>query len=168
MSNVLLRTLTAKSCALANEMMSSLSSCFKMETAAFKEKHSIIVPKKKKKNTKTYTWIVANASGLPATIISTRIWLVQLVAVMLVPTHVQNGHAKRSLATVLRIRLFNVTQIRNQLFAWHRFAIVQLESLSDDTQLICQYIGVRSNAGHRANHVTIHLERLSLFAQRKR
>ena len=57
--------------------------------------------------------IVANTSRFPATVIARRITLVQLVAEMLVPAHVQNGHAERSFTTELSVGLLDVAQLSN-------------------------------------------------------
>lgn len=46
----------------------------------------------------TYRAIVADAGGLPASIVATGVGLVELVAVVLVPAHVENGYSKRAFA----------------------------------------------------------------------
>lgn len=142
MSSVLLSTFTAKSWAEPNLMSVSFSSCLRIETAACKSKsvsqsvsqiHSNGLYSKQRCVASTYARIVSNACGLPATVVAAWIGLVQLVAVVFVPAHVQNGHTEWPFATVLRVRLLDVAQIRHQLFAWHRFAIVQLIALSNHT-----------------------------------
>ena len=47
---------------------------------------------------RTHRTVVSNTCGLPATIVSTGVTLVQLEAVVFVPPHVEQGHAERTFA----------------------------------------------------------------------
>lgn len=74
---------------------------------------------------------------------------------MLVPAHVQDGHTEWTLATILSISLFYIAQGRHKLLNGNRFVVLQLISLSDDSQFICENIGIGCDAGNRAHHIFI-------------
>lgn len=58
-----------------------------------------------------YLVVIADASGLPAAVVAARIALIQLIAELFVPAHVENRHAKGTFATELRVGLFDVAQV---------------------------------------------------------
>ncbi len=53
---------------------------------------------------------------LPAAIVAAGVWLVELVAVVLVPTHVQDGHAEGPLAAGLGVRLTKFRSLTRHMF----------------------------------------------------
>lgn len=46
---------------------------------------------------RTYSAVVANTGGLPASVVAAGVALIQLKTVVFVPAHVEQGNAKRSL-----------------------------------------------------------------------
>ena len=55
--------------------------------------------------------VVSDARRLPATVVPAGIGLIQLIAVVFVPAHVEKRDTERTLAAELRVRLFNVAQV---------------------------------------------------------
>uniref|UniRef100_A0A6B0V6F0 Putative secreted protein n=1 Tax=Ixodes ricinus TaxID=34613 RepID=A0A6B0V6F0_IXORI len=101
--------------------------------------------------------VVPDARRLPAAVVAARVRLVQLVAVVLVPSHVQDGDAEGPFPAVLSVRLLEVAQPAHQALAGDRLAVLQQVPLGDLTQLVGQHVGVRGDASHAARHVVVQL-----------
>ena len=70
---------------------------------------------------------------------------------MLVPAHVEDGHAEGPLAAALGVALLDVTQPGHELLAGDALAIRVFVSLSDQPQLIGQQVSIGGQSSHAAN-----------------
>ena len=86
--------------------------------------------------------VVADASRLPAAIVARRIALIELEAELLIPAHVQDGDAERSLAAVLCVGLLDVAQAGHEILGGYGLLVLQVVALCDQTQLVDQNVGV--------------------------
>merc|ERR1719432_247458 len=104
--------------------------------------------------------VVPDTGGFPPSVVARGVGLVQLVAKVLVPAHVQDGHAKRPLSAGLGVRLLDVTEPRDQLFAGDGLSVLVLVTLAYQPELIGQEIGVAGDPSHTAHHVLVQLVNL--------
>lgn len=92
--------------------------------------------------------VVSDASSLPTTVISGRIALIQLIAELFVPSHVQDGDTERSLTTELGIGLLYVAQIRDEVLTRYGLLILQKVALSNQSKLVNKHVRVRCDSRH--------------------
>ena len=104
---------------------------------------------------------------------------------MFIPSHVQDGHSKGSLASTLGVELLDVAQPADQLFTGNTFTLIMLiinqlinvniltirilVSLSNQPEFIGQQVGIRGETSHATNHVIIqfvNLLRVKHFVQK--
>lgn len=96
----------------------------------------------------SYLVVVSDASSLPTTVISGRIALIQLIAELFVPSHVQDGDTERSLTTELGIGLLYVAQIRDEVLTRYGLLILQEIALSNQSKLVNKHVRVRCDSRH--------------------
>ena len=119
--------------------------------------------------------VVSDAGRLPTAVVATGIGLIQLIAVVFVPAHVEKRDTERTLAAELRVGLFNVAQVRDDILDGRRFLVgqlvsaereretqlrVQLDSLlplTDHAQFIDQHVRITGDAGHGTAQVIVDL-----------
>ena len=99
--------------------------------------------------------VVADAGGLPAAVVARRVRLVQLVAELPVPPHVEDGDAEGPLPAVLGVGLLDVAKPGHQLLAGHGLPVLVVVPLPDEPELVGEHVGVGGDAGHRAGHVLV-------------
>lgn len=97
----------------------------------------------------------ANTGGLPASVVSTRVALVQLELAQVVPPSVDERHTERAETTVLGISLLQVTQSANELFARNVFVVGEEVALGILTCVVDKDVGIGVHTGDGADHVTI-------------
>ena len=75
---------------------------------------------------------------------------------MFVPSHVQDGDTKGSLATTLSVDLLHVTEPGHQLLTRDALSIVIFISLPNQPQLIGQQVGIRCQTSNTAHLIVKH------------
>ena len=70
---------------------------------------------------------------------------------MLVPAHVEDGHAEGPLAAALGVDLLDVAQPGHELLAGNALAIRVFVSLPDQPQLVGQQVSIGGQSSHAAN-----------------
>lgn len=91
--------------------------------------------------------ICSDNGSLPSTIISTRVTLIKLKAVVLVISRKQKCNSKRPQSSILGIRLFVVTDVFYQLFDGDLFEILVLVPAGAEAGLVNEDIGVGCETG---------------------
>lgn len=97
----------------------------------------------------------ADAGGLPASVVSTRVALVQLELAQVVPSGVDEGYTERAETTVLGITLLQVTQSAHKLLARNVFVVGEEVALGILTCVVDEDVGIGVHTSDGADHVTV-------------
>mmetsp|Transcript_13115 Transcript_13115/g.32744 ORF Transcript_13115/g.32744 Transcript_13115/m.32744 type:complete len:244 (-) Transcript_13115:87-818(-) len=97
----------------------------------------------------------ADGGGLPASVVAGGVGGVELEPPGLVPSRVQERHAKRPQATVLRVELLLIAQPLHELLDGLRLLIAEHVPLRVQPRLVDQDVRVRGDPRDGARHVVV-------------